>query len=58
MTATAVARHGHKAFRRGRFVVISGVQNFLPTLIVRLLPRIVIRKIVKRLITIRKPARE
>ena len=57
MTAAAVARHGHKAFRRGRFVVISGVQNFLPTLIVRLLPRIVIRKIVKRLITIRKPAR-
>ncbi|MCX6894544.1 MAG: SDR family oxidoreductase [Verrucomicrobia bacterium] len=58
MTAAAVARHGHKAFRKGRFVVISGVQNFLPTLIVRLLPRIVIRKIVKWLITIRRPARE
>lgn len=58
MTAAAVARHGHNAFRRGRFVVISGMQNFLPTLIVRLLPRIVIRKIVKWLITIRKPIRE
>lgn len=58
MTAAAVARHGHKAFRRGRFVVISGLQNFFPTLIVRLLPRLVIRKIVKWLITIRKPVRE
>ena len=58
MTAEAVARHGHKAFRRGRFVVISGLQNLLPTLLVRLLPRIVIRKIVKWLITIRKPIRE
>lgn len=58
MTAAAVARQGHAAFRRGRFVVITGMQNFLPTLVVRALPRIVIRKIVKWLITIRKPARE
>ena len=58
MTAAAVAQQGHEAFRRGRFVVITGMQNFLPTLAVRLLPRIVIRKMVKRLITIRKPMRE
>ena len=55
MTAAAVAREGHQAFRRGRVLFINGWQNFLPTIAVRLLPRIVIRKIVKRLIAIRKP---
>ncbi len=58
MTAAAVARHGYRAFRRGRFVVLSGFRNFVPTVLVRLLPRIVIRKIVKWLITIRKPVRD
>lgn len=57
MTAEAVAQQGHRAFRRRRVVFINGWQNFFPTLVVRLLPRIVIRKIVKWLITIRKPVR-
>ncbi len=55
MTAEAVAAHGHRAFRRGRVLVISGLQNRLPALIVKFLPRILVRKIVKRLITVRKP---
>ncbi len=55
MTAEAVAVHGHRAFRRGRVLVISGLQNRLPALIVKFLPRILVRKIVKRLITVRKP---
>jgi short-subunit dehydrogenase len=46
MTARAVAEHGHRAFRRGRFVVVSGVQNRLLTVFVRLLPRFVIRRAV------------
>lgn len=58
MTAAAVARHGYRAFRRGRFVVLSGFRNFVPTVLVRLLPRIVVRKLVKALISIRRPMRE
>ena len=58
MTAAAVARHGHRAFRRGRFVVLSGFRNFVPTVLVRLLPRIVVRKLVKALVSIRKPVRD
>lgn len=57
MTAVAVAREGHRAFRRRRVLFINGWQNFLPTLIVRLLPRIVVRKMVKRLIAVRNPLR-
>jgi len=55
MTAEAVARQSHRAFRQGRVVFIAGWQNFIPTLAVRLLPRIFVRKIVKWLITVRKP---
>jgi short-subunit dehydrogenase len=58
MTAGAVARHGYAAFRRGRFVVISGLRNFWPTVVVRVLPRIVIRKLVKCLVSVRKPVRD
>ena len=46
MTAQAVAVHGHRAFRRGRFVVISGLPNRLLTVIVRLSPRFVVRRVV------------
>ena len=55
MTAEAVAREGHRAFRRGRVLFINGWQNFFPTVAVRLAPRLVVRKAVKWLITIRKP---
>ena len=46
MTARAVAEHGHRAFRGGRWVVISGLQNRLLTVFVRLLPRFVVRRAV------------
>ena len=58
VTAEAVAREAHRAFRNGRVLFINGWQNFFPTLVVRLLPRILIRKVVKKLITIRKPVRD
>lgn len=58
MTAAAVAEHAHRAFRRKRVMAISGFSNRLLTVVVRGLPRLVVRKIVKWLITIRKPVRE
>lgn len=55
MSAEAVARHGHCAFRRGRFVVISGMHNRLLVSLVRLMPRSIARKAVKFLNTVRMP---
>jgi len=49
MSGEAVARIGHRAFRRGRVVAIAGWQNRLLSFSVRLSPRLVVRKIVKRL---------
>jgi uncharacterized protein len=49
MSAEAVARLGHRAFRRGRVVAITGLRNQLPALAVRLTPRCWVRKITKRL---------
>jgi hypothetical protein len=46
MTARAVAVAGHRAFRSGRLVVVSGLQNRLLTVFVRLLPRFVVRRAV------------
>ena len=46
MSAEAVARYGHCAFRRGRVLAIPGLGNRLLTLLVRALPRFVVRKIV------------
>ena len=57
MTAEAVAADGHAAFRRGRVVVISGFPNRTLAFLVRFLPRIVVRKIVNRIITVRRPER-
>lgn len=47
--ARTVARHGYQGFRKGRVVVIPGLSNRLGALSVRLAPRLVVRKIVKRL---------
>jgi short-subunit dehydrogenase len=47
MSAEAVARYGHCAFRRGRVLAIPGFGNRLLTLVVRLTPRRLVRKIVK-----------
>jgi short-subunit dehydrogenase len=49
MTSATVARIGHAAFRKGQVVAIAGLRNKFPSLAVRLLPRVAVRKIVKRL---------
>jgi uncharacterized protein len=49
MSAESVARLGHRAFRRGRVVAITGLRNQLPAFAVRLTPRSWVRKITKRL---------
>jgi short-subunit dehydrogenase len=47
MSAQAVARAGHRAFRRGRVTVIPGWLNFGMVFLVRLLPRWLPRRIVR-----------
>jgi short-subunit dehydrogenase len=47
MSAAAVARYGHSAFRRGRVLAIPGLGNRVLTLLVRALPRFAVRKLVK-----------
>jgi uncharacterized protein len=44
MSAEAVAVHGHRAFRKGRVVAVSGRQNRLLVFLTRLSPRSIIRK--------------
>ncbi len=48
MTARAVAEYGLQAYRRGQIVAVPGATNKLLTLLVRMLPRSMIRKITKR----------
>ena len=49
MSAETVARLGHRAFRRGRFVAVTGWRNRLLASAVRLTPRRVVRKITRYL---------
>ena len=49
MSAESVARLGHRAFRRGRIVAVTGLRNQLPALAVRFVPRFMVRKITKHL---------
>jgi len=49
MSAKLVAQISHRAFRRGSVVAITGFRNQFPTFLVRLFPRMVVRKITKRL---------
>jgi short-subunit dehydrogenase len=51
MSAEAVARIGHGAFRQGRVVAIAGLRNQLLAFSVRLAPRSLVRKIAKALNT-------
>ena len=48
-TAAGVARTGHRAFRKGRVVAVSGLFNWLGAQSVRLAPRFMTRKITKLL---------
>jgi len=45
MSAATVARHGHRAFRKGRWLAIPGWQYRFLTLLVRILPRRCVRKL-------------
>jgi len=47
--AESVARAGYQGFRHGRSLVIPGLRNKLGTVAVRFAPRLLVRKIVKRL---------
>ena len=42
--AVAVARAGHRAFRRGGVICVPGMKNKLLTFVTRILPRRAIRK--------------
>jgi uncharacterized protein len=53
MSAEAVAQQGHRAFRRGSVVAITGFRNQLPAFLVRLFPRVAVRKITRRLNNVR-----
>ena len=48
MSAEAVARIGHRAYRQGKVVAIAGARNKLLGFSVRLTPRALVRKITKR----------
>jgi uncharacterized protein len=49
MSAEAVAVLGHRAYRRGSVVAITGLRNQIPAFLTRLFPRAAVRKITKRL---------
>ena len=49
MTAASVAEAGHRGFRRGKVVSIAGFKNQMLAFAVRLGPRALVRKIVRRL---------
>jgi short-subunit dehydrogenase len=49
MSAECVARIGHRAFRNGRVVAVAGWQNQFLSSSVRFVPRILVRKVAKRL---------
>ncbi len=53
MSAEAVARISHQAFRRGRVVAVTGFRNQWPAVLVRFAPRALVRKITKRLNNVR-----
>ena len=48
MTSMEVARAGHRGFRRGRVVAVPGLQNKFLVSLVRIMPRIFVRKIARR----------
>ena len=51
MTAAAVARIGYDAWKRGKVLAVPGASNKLGVSLVRVSPRLLVRKIVRRLNT-------
>jgi short-subunit dehydrogenase len=49
MDAVSVARVGHRGFRNGRTVVIAGATNKVVPFLERFVPRLLVRKVAKRL---------
>jgi short-subunit dehydrogenase len=49
MSAQAVAVLGHRAYRSGRVVAITGLRNQIPAFLTRLFPRAAVRKTAKHL---------
>ncbi len=49
MSAEAVARAGHRAFRKGKVIELPGLRNKLLAFSVRLAPRVVARKVARTL---------
>jgi uncharacterized protein len=48
MTAQEVAQYGHRAFRRGKVVAVSGLQNKLLVFLAWLMPRMLVAKISRK----------
>ncbi len=53
MSAEAVARAGHRAFRCNRVVAIPGLRSPILAFVVRFFPRVVVRKMVKQMNAVR-----
>ena len=47
MSAEVVARHGHRAFRKGKVVAVPGVQNKAFVFLNRIVPRWFPPKVIK-----------
>jgi short-subunit dehydrogenase/lipoprotein NlpI len=56
--AKTVARAGYRGFGRGRLLVIPGLRNKLGAVTVRFTPRLLVRKVIKRLQTYTTPKGE
>lgn len=48
MSAKAVAEYGHRAFRKGRVIAISGLQNQMLVLLARFAPRALVRRMARK----------
>ena len=48
MTGKAVAVQGHRAYRKGRVVAVTGIQNQLAVLVARLAPRALVRRVTRK----------
>jgi hypothetical protein len=48
MSAEAVARDGHRAFRKGRVVAVPGFRNRLLVVLTRFMPRSFVRNTVRK----------